>query len=438
MPDNLQADVYYDIGHGKPVSFSSKDPDVSDAVSYLVPALKPGEAFHVTALEDNPWMLVDLESEMCISRVKIFGPDRNFNQVLPLCLEFALNDKVFKPILTQFLHFGGRTVDYPISVEFPWKLHLRYLKISVPRRTRLFLDYIEISIRIPVFNTGRLIDLMRDKEGVSATYAHHQSYGFSWTFTLTLIAVLESHRRGVKVRDVDFSRALAKFKNHPNDDPYKGWFQPGGEPLSLDDMRNVPKYQHHGVYAALDLKGLCTYARRYFLPSLSVIRYCDELQRKYSVDPDNCCVIFYRGTDKHVEVTPVNIDEYINMALSIISSNKNGKVIIQTDQQQIRDYVIERIPDAVVFGELPVTGDARAIHNHNVQDIFGLTPAELGFRLLAITYFVSRCRYLITHTGNMGVWAAIYRSNSEGLYQACSDGIWRGPNGKQVNIDDPF
>ncbi len=37
--------------------------------------------------------------------------------------------------------------------------------------------------------------------------------------------------------------------------------------------------------------------------------------------------------------------------------------------------------------------------------------------MMAAAIILSRCAYVITHTGNVGAWIAIYRGTSKNLYQ---------------------
>ena len=46
-----------------------------------------------------------------------------------------------------------------------------------------------------------------------------------------------------------------------------------------------------------------------------------------------------------------------------------------------------------------------------------------------MTTLVAKAKYVVTHTGNLGAWVAIYRGKPDGLYQFCGDNKLRGPSG---------
>jgi hypothetical protein len=84
------------------------------------------------------------------------------------------------------------------------------------------------------------------------------------------------------------------------------------------------------------------------------------------------------------------------------------RVLVQTDQAQVRDFLLEEIGERAFFiEEMPVTYSSQAIHDvisPEAQISFGQT-------LLATVLIMSKTRHLITHTGNMALWTILYRGN---------------------------
>jgi len=62
---------------------------------------------------------------------------------------------------------------------------------------------------------------------------------------------------------------------------------------------------------------------------------------------------------------------------------------------------------------LPVTGDSTVIHRTTlVHD-----KNEFALNLLATTWLMSQASKVITYTGNVGYWIALFRGHSRGLIQ---------------------
>ena len=43
--------------------------------------------------------------------------------------------------------------------------------------------------------------------------------------------------------------------------------------------------------------------------------------------------------------------------------------------------------------------------------------AEYGAKFFAAVFCLSKCKHLITHSGNGSFWAVLYRGNTENVYQ---------------------
>ena len=182
------------------------------------------------------------------------------------------------------------------------------------------------------------------------------------------------------------------------------------------------------MYASFPLDVLTVYADLYFRPHRRVKAYAEQLATAYGLDLAKTIVLLYRGTDKAIEVQAADPGSYVAVARSLMAREPGMTVLCQTDQAQARDAMLTALPGAVWFAELPVTEGSQAIHNLDVPRQFAISKSDLALRLLAMTYLVSQARYVVTHTGNLGAWVALYRGRPEGLYQFCEDGKLRGPD----------
>ena len=237
---------------------------------------------------------------------------------------------------------------------------------------------------------------------------------------------------GITIDQISYRLCLREFKDDPNEESYDWLFEarPRGP---ADQPDQWPVFERHGIYASFPLGVLAVYADLYFRPHARVTAFADQLVARYGLDLSRTIVLLYRGTDKSMEVAPASTEDYVAVARSLMAQEDGLTVLCQTDQAQARDAILLDLPGAVSFSELPVTGGATAIHNLDVSAEFGLGKSELALRLLAMTTLVAQAKYVVTHTGNLGAWVALYRGRSDGLYQFCEDGKLRGPAGTVVD-----
>jgi hypothetical protein len=66
---------------------------------------------------------------------------------------------------------------------------------------------------------------------------------------------------------------------------------------------------------------------------------------------------------------------------------------------------------------MPVTSGTTVIHGMDLERQFAVSKSTFAIRMLGITHLLAKMKYIVTHTGNIGLWLALYRGNSAGFYQ---------------------
>jgi hypothetical protein len=98
-------------------------------------------------------------------------------------------------------------------------------------------------------------------------------------------------------------------------------------------------------------------------------------------------------------------------------------IFLQTDtlavQLAFRDHFGARVR---IYEGLPAVDGSVGIHMMDVKQAFGLSPQDLGIRMMASVLLMSRCHHVVTTSGNVGAWIAFYRGNTQRLYQFDGDG----------------
>jgi hypothetical protein len=197
-----------------------------------------------------------------------------------------------------------------------------------------------------------------------------------------------------------------------NDQIGKNLFELYFHPNPAVDLHSLAKVHptHQSlVYEDLDFEKLNPYIQNYFLPSEIVRAKQEELLRKYNIEYENTIGLCYRGTDKWLEIAQIQPEYYVQEVKRLVAQDPELKVLIQTDQLQIRDRFVRVLGERAFFlSELPVSSSPIGIHAMSESER-GISNFELGIRLLAAVTILAKCKYTITHTGSIGLWTYLFR-----------------------------
>jgi hypothetical protein len=167
-------------------------------------------------------------------------------------------------------------------------------------------------------------------------------------------------------------------------------------------------------YRQLNYDQVNPFIKKYFSPSQYVLDRVDKFINSYSIDLDSTCGVFYRGLDKARETHIMGYDVYISKCRQIKIDNPNIKFLVQTDESNFLTEFLQVFPDSIVIRELPTLPKSDTLVTYHVDRP---NRIEFGVNFLAATLILSKCRYLVTHTGNCSNWACFFRGNSENVFQ---------------------
>ncbi len=186
------------------------------------------------------------------------------------------------------------------------------------------------------------------------------------------------------------------------------------EPIEYTKDIEFKEWFQYKIFNTLDLEGLKPFIIKYFTPTDVILDLQRLIEKKYKLDFDNICVLFYRGNDKATEMDLPPIDFYIEYGNQMLEKNPNIKFLIQSDETNFINQMKEEFPNNVVFYD-----EIRHMYKKNstVNVVFKETNYEYSLLYYAITLIMSKCKYIICNAGNCSLWIVFYRGNCDNIVQ---------------------
>lgn len=247
-------------------------------------------------------------------------------------------------------------------------------------------------------------------DGVLAVDHQH---GF---FSVCTVTLCELARADGPVRSIDTSRTLGLYRETPDGCRWERFFAPprlpvpDGDPAA--DLGGLPWSVNDRVRRR-DLTTARPFVAAWFRPSDAVRTRAAELAERHDVEPSRTVGVWVRATDKARELRLPDIDRYARAVRRALARRDVDRVLVQSDQAQVRDALMDRFGVAAVcFDELPVTTTAEGLH-------FQALPGREThvFDLLASVVLLSTCRNLVLHRGNGAYWTVRFREGLQGVAQ---------------------
>ena len=261
------------------------------------------------------------------------------------------------------------------------------------------------------FQPGKFGFFVRD------TYFLTYNAGLLSCSTTTLSDITASGRNVTKIKS-NFGMSLYKKWLLRNN--WKSYFQTSiqtaSPQLASAESGSHPKDIHDWWgkdYAALPFKDVLDAVGLYFRLSPKVVKFSDSFVEKYGINLEETIGVHYRGTDKQTEIETPSITEFISQTRLSMQEMTNPKILLLTDEPDIVLGFEAAFPGAVItIAELATPGGSLGAHTRDSKE-----PEVQGQIFLAILSLVSKCRKVVTHTGNGALWEVLFRGSTEGLRQ---------------------
>ena len=287
----------------------------------------------------------------------------------------------------------------------------------LPRIAILTVSILSLVSKLPVisgllkFQPGKFGFFVRD------TYFLTYNAGLLSCSTVTLSDITASGRTVKKIKS-NFGMSLYKKWLLRNN--WKSYFQApiqtNSSQLASAESESYPNDIHDWWgkdYATIPLKAVQETVGLYFSLSPKVVKLSDGFVEKYVINLEETIGVHYRGTDKQTEIETPSLKEFISQTRQFMQEMANPKILLLTDEPDVIVGFEAAFPNVVItISELAAPGGSIGAHILDSKE-----PEVQGQIFLGILSLVSKCKKVVTHTGNGALWEVLFRGSTEGLKQ---------------------
>jgi len=287
----------------------------------------------------------------------------------------------------------------------------------LPRIAKLTVSILSLISKLPgmsgllKFQPGKFGFFVRD------TYFLTYNAGLLSCSTVTLSDITASGRT---VRKIKSNFGMSLYKKWLLRNNWKSFFQipiqANSSQLASTDSETYPKDIHDWWgkdYVSIPFKAVQEPVGLYFRLSPKVVKLSDGFVEKYGINLEETIGVHYRGTDKQTEIETPSLMEFISQTRQFMQGMAKPKILLLTDEPEVIVGFEAAFPKAVItINELAAPGGSIGAHILDSKE-----PEVQGQIFLAILSLVSKCKKVVTHTGNGALWEVLFRGSTEGLKQ---------------------
>ena len=243
------------------------------------------------------------------------------------------------------------------------------------------------------------------------------NYGFFSCCSVKLSKIVQYMNANKKLPDkVDSSGLFGWYKINKTGDITYDYFQHYDE---IKDVKYITNLNYHIKtqfidYSLVEYNKLGPIIKKYFTPSIEIEKIIDTIEKKYKIDYENTCVLFYRGNDKKNETKLCSYEEYTKQADLIVKKNANVKFLIQSDETEFIEFAMKKYTKSFYFKD-----EIRHIKkcNSTVDKVMKDKNYTFSKYYLGITKIMAKCKYIVCGSGNCSIWIMLYRENNKNVIQ---------------------
>jgi hypothetical protein len=255
---------------------------------------------------------------------------------------------------------------------------------------------------------------------------HGVNAGFYSNCTVRLSAIIKYFNENKKLPElVDCSEMFYFYKSPSNlhDDISGEYFKKNDSfVLNYDHeikIRNDDIEDQFSDYNTLLYDDISFFVKTYFSLTQNIKDIVELLEKKYTIDYENTCVLFYRGNDKCVETNICSYEEIIEKGKNVQRKNPNVKFLIQSDETDFIEKMSNEFSNSFYFNEeiRHIPKISSVFHGYMVDCEKNEDNFHYSKYFLAIVFIMSKCKNIICTSGNISMWISLFRGNAYGIYQ---------------------
>ena len=255
------------------------------------------------------------------------------------------------------------------------------------------------------------------KKNTTTVTIHHSS-GFFSCCSMRLHEIIKYFNNNKFLPNVvDSSDQFGWYKLNPSRDITFDYFEHYNNSNNIEYIQNIDYDQDYQFsdYSILDYNNISPFIKKYFSPSLEVNNIIVYLEKKYNINYDNICVLFYRGNDKITETNLSSYDDYITYSKELINKNPETIFFIQSDETEFIAKLTSTFPNNSFYMKEEIRHMNKCRSSVDICMKNNIDKFSKCF--LAITIIMSKCKYIFCGTGNCSIWIMLFRGNNKNVYQ---------------------
>jgi hypothetical protein len=261
------------------------------------------------------------------------------------------------------------------------------------------------------------------------------SAGFFSCSSIALLDILVYFNENKTMPDeVDRHAQYSWYKSDPNQSLIGHFFAETGDAIPYEvrtEMTYAREEPQFSNYSYINFEGVKPFVDKFFAPSQYILDKVAHLEEKYQIDYENTVGVLYRGNDKNRETKIGSYEEFSRKIrdkwLEFKPSEDTwpqadiNKILVAPDETEFLEYLSGDFDDWLICME-------ETAHMSKKDSCIPLElplseRAEQAANFFATVLMLSKCKHLITHSGNIGFWACLYRGSVKNVHQYLN-GVW--------------
>jgi hypothetical protein len=248
-----------------------------------------------------------------------------------------------------------------------------------------------------------------------------KDYGFFSTFTLMMTSLMAVYKKFKKTPiKIDGKFLLRKLKRDSDIDMYHYFFHIDDSiNINFDEELPVPfsPDDQHTIYSEKYIMYYQPFFKKYFNINDNIQNKIKILQEKYNVNKENTISVIYRDSDKWTDMGGFNYISaggYFRKCKEIIESEEiRPKVIIQSENSGVIRTFRESF-GSTFFTETSLGNSSEIYPPIPINDDIKLEWSEY---YVASLWILSKCKHVITYTGNSSFFVYLNRGTTNNFTQ---------------------